>query len=192
MGTRTEIFDAVKEARGGRPWTKDDIALLDAALDNLGVPREGATSLSPSDACFSIIKQFEGCRLTAYPDPGSGGDPWTIGWGSTGDDIRRGVVWTQQQADQRLAKDVQEFGEKIAKLVDGVATSQQELDAMTSFAYNVGLGAFENSTLLKKHREGDKAGAAAEFGRWTKASGKVLAGLVKRRAAEADLYRGRV
>ena len=145
--------------------------------------------MTPSKAAIDNIKAFEGCRLTAYPDPGTGGDPWTIGWGSTGPDIKRGTVWTQEQADQRLAEHVAEFATGVTAALSGKPTTQPQFDALVSFAYNVGLGNLRTSTLLRKHRAGDYEGAAAEFGKWTRAAGKVLPGLVRRREAEAALYR---
>jgi lysozyme len=151
--------------------------------------------MNPSSACSSLVQQFEGCAkkrsdgsYDAYPDPGSGGDPWTIGWGSTGPDIKKGVVWTQQQCDDRFAKHLAEFAAKVSQALGGSATTQHQFDAMVSFAYNVGVGNLSSSTLLKKHKAGDYAGAAAEFGRWNKAAGQVMAGLTRRRAAEAQLY----
>ena len=149
----------------------------------------------PSQSCTKLIQQFEGCAkknpdgtFAAYPDPGSGGDPWTIGWGSTGADIKKGVVWTQQQCDDRFSAHVDEFGAKVAAALGGAATTQHQFDAMVSFAYNVGVGNFQSSTLLRKHKAGDYAGAALEFAKWNKAAGKVMAGLTRRRAAEAALY----
>ncbi|MDV3457866.1 lysozyme [Sphingomonas sp. HF-S4] len=151
--------------------------------------------MTPSAAGIDLIKQFEGCAkkqpdgsFAAYPDPGSGGDPWTIGWGSTGPDIKPGVVWNQQQCDDRLASDVDSFATKVAAAIGSAATSQHQFDAMVSFAYNVGVGNLSSSTLLKLHKQGDFAGAQAQFARWNKAAGKVLPGLTKRRAAEAALY----
>lgn len=189
--SRAPIFRAVSTARG-RGFTEEEVPILDVVLDRLGVPRDKAgSSLTPSRAAFETIKHFESCELTAYPDPGTGGDPWTVGWGSTGPGIRKGVVWTQQQADDRLRDDVNSFAVGVQKLVDGSQTTQSEFDALVSFAYNVGLGALEKSTLLKKHRAGDKDGAAAEFARWDKAGGRVLKGLTRRRAAEAGLYRNK-
>jgi GH24 family phage-related lysozyme (muramidase) len=136
------------------------------------------------------VQQFEGCKLTAYPDPGSGDDPWTIGWGSTGPGITKGTVWTQEQADKRFAEHLAEFGRGVAKLVGDAPTTQAEFDALTSFAYNLGLENLRTSTLLKLHKVGDHAGAADQFARWNKAAGRVMAGLTRRRAAEAALYRG--
>ncbi len=138
----------------------------------------------------ALVKEFEGCRLEAYPDPGSGGDPWTIGYGATGEGIRKGVTWTREQCDERLREDLNRFAVGVEKALAGAVTSQNEFDAMVSLAFNVGLGNFQSSTLLRKHRAGDREGAAAEFARWNRAAGRVLAGLTRRRAAEAKLYRG--
>jgi lysozyme len=100
-----------------------------------------------SSRCTDLIKSFEACekaigdgRFQAYPDPGTGGDPWTIGWGSTGPDIHKGLVWTQQQCDDRFAADVSCFALEVDKLIGPVSTTQSEFDAMVSLAYNIGLG----------------------------------------------------
>lgn len=148
--------------------------------------------MTPSKTAVDSIKRFEGCRLAAYPDPGSGGDPWTIGYGATGAGIKRGVVWSQQQANERLAADVARFGEQVAALLDGAQTSQCQFDAMTSLSYNVGIRNLGSSTLLRMHRSRDFEGAAGQFARWNKAAGKPMAGLTTRRAAEAAIYRGEV
>jgi len=144
---------------------------------------------------IALIKRFEGCAkalgngsFDAYPDPGTGGDPWTIGWGSTGPDIHKGLVWTQAQCDARLEADLQHFSAKVAAMVP--SATQHQFDALTSFAYNLGPGNLASSTLLKKHKAGDFAGAANEFLRWNRAAGRVLPGLTKRRAAERLLYLG--
>ena len=153
--------------------------------------------MEPSQACQKLIQQFEGCAkkradgsYEAYPDPGTGGDPWTIGWGSTGADIKKGTVWSQQQCDDRFRSHLGEFARGVEKALGGAKTTQAQFDALCSFAYNVGLGNLNSSTLLKKHKAGDYAGAAAEFARWNKAAGKVLPGLTRRRGAEAALYKG--
>lgn len=137
---------------------------------------------------LDLIKAFEGCRLRAYPDPATGGDPWTIGFGTTGPSIKKGLVWTQAQANNALADDVCKFSDGVLKLLDGAPVTQGQLDALTSFSYNVGLGNLKTSTLLKRHKAGDYAGAKAQFGKWVNANGKRMNGLVKRRAAEAALY----
>lgn len=154
--------------------------------------------MNSSDRGHSLIQQFEGCekkrpdgRFDAYPDPASGGDPWTIGWGSTGPDIKRGVVWTQQQCDERFRAHVAQFAAKVTSLLAGVPKTQNQFDALVSFAYNLGPGNLASSTLLKRHKAGDYAGAAAQFAVWNKANKKVMAGLTRRRAAEAAMYQGR-
>ncbi|WP_368517439.1 lysozyme [Rhizobium sp.] len=138
-------------------------------------------------ASINLIKSFEGCKLTAYPDPGTGGEPWTIGYGHTGPDVHKGLVITQAQADALLVADLQKFETGVAKLIKVDLTENQK-GALVSFAYNCGLGNLTSSTLLKKVNAKDFAGARAEFGKWTKAAGSVLPGLVKRRAAEAELF----
>ena len=120
--------------------------------------------MQPSQACAALIQQSEGCAhkqpdgsFAAYPDPGTGGDPWTIGWGSTGADIRKGLVWTQQQCDERFSRDLAAFGAKVAEVIGNAPTTQHQFDAMVSFAYNVGIANLAASTLLRKHKAGDYA-----------------------------------
>lgn len=141
----------------------------------------------------TLIKSFEGCakkrpdgKFEAYPDPGTGGVPWTIGWGSTGPDIRKGVVWTQAECDARFAKHIQHFVADVNTALAGAPTTQNQFDALVSFHYNT--GAIFRSTLLKLHKAGKFALAADEFGRWVSAGGKRMNGLVRRRKAERDLY----
>lgn len=150
----------------------------------------------PSPACLALIQRFEGCerklpdgRFAAYPDPGTGGAPWTIGWGSTGPDIAPGLIWTQQQCDSRFEHDVLAFAAQVSDALGDARTSQHQFDALVSFAYNIGIARLRTSTLLQRHKAGDFAGAAGQFARWRSAGGRVLQGLIKRRAAEAALYR---
>lgn len=192
--SRKLVFDRVR-AMLGRGFTATEVKLLDAAIDAVvrAEPVASAVSggLTPSQNAIDLMHEFEGCRLTAYPDPGSrDGKPWTIGYGSTGPGIGKGVVWTQKQADDRFASDLAKFSEKVRALLDGsgVPTTQSQFDAMVSLAYNIGVGAFGGSTVLRKHRAGDYAGAQAAFAMWNKNDGKVMAGLTRRRAAEAALY----
>lgn len=146
--------------------------------------------MTPSKACADLVKQFEGCVLKAYPDPATGDDPWTIGVGHTGPEVKKGVVWTQEQADAALAADLQRFARGVWNAISEKPTTQNRFDALVSFAFNVGLGNLLSSTLLRKHNSGDYAGAAEQFQRWNKANGKPMAGLTRRRAAEAALYKG--
>ena len=143
--------------------------------------------MTPSPACIALIQSFEQCRLTAYmPTPK---DKPTIGWGSTGPDIHLGMTWTQSQCDERFAADLGKFAEGVSAALTG-ETSQNQFDAMVSLAYNIGLGAYRASTLLRLHNAGDFTAADAQFAVWNKQAGKVLQGLVRRRAAEAAMYRG--
>lgn len=138
---------------------------------------------------LALIKSFEGLRLVAYPDPATGGVPWTIGYGSTAG-VRRGDSITQAQAEAKLRADLASFEAGVARLVGTTPTTPGQFGALVAFAFNVGLGNLSSSTLLRKHKAGDHAGAALEFARWNKAAGAVMAGLTKRRAAEAALYGG--
>lgn len=184
--TRTELFEAIRPFAPDKRFTTEHVAAIDALADSFGMGRIGnGNALAKA---VTLIKEFEGCELEAYPDPGSGGDPWTIGWGATGAGIRKGVTWTQAQADARLMQDVATFANAVNKLLGDASTTDNQRAAMISLAYNIGTGSFGSSTLLRKHKASDYAGAAAEFARWNKASGRVLAGLTRRRAAEAALY----
>lgn len=182
-----------------------EIQAQDSVSGVSGVPLIRRRPRSVSDVGIALIKRFEGCArlrpdglVEAYPDPGSGGDPWTIGWGATGPDDRTGTrgnarigpgtVWTQKQCDERLAADLSQYAAEVFEALEGAPTTQAQFDALVSFHYNT--GAIRRATLTRKHRAGDHAGAAAEFARWNRASGRVLKGLVRRRAAEARLYAG--
>lgn len=170
-----------------------------ALFEALGIAEEVVGVLRPSPAGLKLIQEFEGFaralpedRVEAYPDPGTGGAPWTIGWGTTGPDVHRGTVWTKAKAEERFAAHVEEFAAGVRKALGSAPASQNQFDALVSLAYNVGLGNLAGSTLLKKHKAGDYQGAAAEFAKWNKAAGKVMTGLTRRRAAEAAMYRGQV
>jgi len=185
--------DGVDGDAGDRTWKAILAELGGNAVIAPKAPGAGPapSGFAPSGKCIGLIHSFEQCRLASYPDPGSAdGNPWTIGWGSTGSDIKKGLTWTQKQCDDRFARDIGTFSAGVAKAVQGSKTSQNQFDALVSFAYNVGLGALQKSTLLKRHRAGDFTGAAAQFGLWNKNDGKVMKGLVRRRKAEADLYQG--
>lgn len=139
-------------------------------------------------AALGIIKGAEGCRLSAYPDPGTGADPVTIGYGATGAGIHMGLVWTQAQCDARLQQDVGNRGDQVAHVLAGVATTGNQFGAMVSLAYNIGIGNFGSSSVLRFHKAGDHHSAGLAFASWNKGGGRVLPGLVRRRAAEAALY----
>lgn len=144
---------------------------------------------SPYAIAAALVRKWEGCRLKAYPDPATGGDPYTIGFGATGPGIRKGVTWTQQQADKRLEQDVTRFVDGVRSMLKRPATDNQ-LGAMASLAYNIGLARFETSTLLRLFNGGSTAGAAKQFGVWTMADGQRMQGLVNRRADERRVFEG--
>ncbi|GHT90036.1 hypothetical protein AGMMS49545_02200 [Betaproteobacteria bacterium] len=132
-----------------------------------------------------LIAESESCRLSAYRDIAG---RWTLGWGQT-DGIREGMTWTQPEADADLCKTLITLSAEVkGALSDTSATSDNEFAAMVSLAYNIGINGFRRSTVLKRHNQGDKAGAAAAFALWNKAGGRVVNGLVARRAREAALY----
>lgn len=135
---------------------------------------------------IDLIKQLEGYSSKAYPDPATGGAPWTIGYGTT-KGVKPGMVITAQQAEKMLRDDVAKFESGVSSLITS-PTTQGQFDAMVSLAYNIGLGNFGKSTLLKKHNARCYTCAADQFRVWNRANGKVMNGLTKRRAAEREVY----
>lgn len=135
---------------------------------------------------IDLIKQFEGYSSKAYPDPATGGAPWTIGYGTT-NGVKPGMVITAEQAEKMLRDDVAKFESGVSALLK-VPTTQGQFDAMVSLAYNIGLGNFGKSTLLRKHNEKCYSCAAGQFPVWNRAAGKVMNGLTRRRNAERDMY----
>lgn len=214
MSTRKPFFDAARRADLDGVLTDEDVAKISAALTAAGVPDSRVepdppgepdkpfTPAQTSAQGITLIHQFEGYAkalpdgsVQSYPDPGSGGKPWTIGWGTTTDEhgkaILPNVVWSRSRADARFVQHLAQFENHVIRALGSAihATSQAQFDALVSFAYNVGPAALASSTLLRKHKAGDFAGAAEQFTRWNKAAGRVMAGLTRRRAAEAALYR---
>lgn len=136
-----------------------------------------------------LIKKFEGCKLKAYKCPAG---LWTISWGLTfypdGTKVKEGDVITQQQAEDYFNAIVDDFAKKVDALIKS-NVSDNNFSALVSFAYNVGMGNFQRSTLLRKVNANPKDKTIlAEFKKWTRANGEVLKGLVRRREAEAKLY----
>jgi lysozyme len=140
--------------------------------------------LTLGDSGAELIKSFEQCRLRAYKPTAD--DVWTCGWGST-KGVTADTVWTQEEADARFLEDIAWVEECVNRCVT-VALSQGEFDALASLVFNIGCGAFGKSTLVKLLNGGDFDAAAKEFRRWDKQGGNVLAGLTRRRAAEAKLF----
>lgn len=133
---------------------------------------------------YELIRRFEGCRLRAYLCPAG---VWTCGFGSTGPGIGPGTVWTLAQAVARMRLDAQAFAAGTARMCPGLNPSR--LAALADFAYNLGLTRLKGSTLRRRVLAGDWAGAEIELRKWVRGGGRVLPGLVLRRAAEAALLR---
>lgn len=142
--------------------------------------------MKTSSTGYEIIKLFEGGRYTAYVCPAG---VLTIGFGHTGPDVVPGMKITPLEADSLLKKDVVKFEKAINDSVK-ISLSQNQFDALVSFVFNVGIGAFKDSTLLKRlnNKENPNTVIAEELPRWNKANGAVLSGLTRRRLAEIDLF----
>lgn len=132
------------------------------------------------------VKQSEGLEYVAYPDPATGGDPWTICYGHTGKDVRRGLRATQAQCDRWLAQDLL-VAQRAVQRDLRVPLKQGELDAYTSFVFNVGEPRWRDSTMRRKLQAGDRLGACEELIRFVYANKKVMRGLVTRRVGERDM-----
>ena len=138
-----------------------------------------------SDKGLAALKQFEALRLTAYQDVKG---VWTIGWGHTGG-VKAGDTCTREQAEKWLKQDVA-TAENAVNSQD-LKINQNQFDALVCFTYNVGVGNFKSSTLLKKIKTNpDDPTIAAEFARWKYSGGVVVNGLINRRAVESNLYFG--
>ena len=141
-------------------------------------------------AALEVIARWEGYRAQAYLCPA---DVWTIGYGTTrypdGRRVKAGDVTTQSAAMALLRDDAGTFAAEVDRMVD-VALNANERAALISLAYNIGGGALKASTLVRLLNSGDREGAAKQFSRWNKGGGRVLAGLVARRADEVRLFRG--
>ena len=148
-----------------------------------------------------LIKAFEGCHSSPYLCPAK---LWTIGYGHVlypeqarlKADQRPSYplkpehnrVWDADEIDALLAADLQRFENGVSRLCPASDDNQPQFDALVSFAFNVGLGNLQSSTLRMKYNRGEYTGAADEFLKWNKSSGKVLQGLVRRREAERMLF----
>jgi GH24 family phage-related lysozyme (muramidase) len=137
-----------------------------------------------SAAGIELLKQFEGCRLTAYQDSVG---VWTIGFGTT-TGVKEGQTISQIKAEEYLRFDLAIFEKAVTESLK-VPVNQNQFDALVSFTYNVGVSAFRSSTLLNLINEKtDKKVVAAEFSKWVKAGNQTLPGLVSRRKAESELF----
>ena len=136
-------------------------------------------------AGLELIQSFEGLRLAAYRCPAG---VWTIGHGHTGPDVHPRQTITAAEAVALLRGDLDRFEAGVAKALGDAPTTDHQFSAMVSLAFNIGLGAFGKSTVLRQHRAGNAKLAAAAFLMWVRAGGRVLPGLLRRRQAERALY----
>ena len=142
--------------------------------------------MKSSELLLNKIIDFEGCKLTAYKCPAG---VWTIGVGHT-KGVKQGQTITEAQAMSLLKGDLLPCENYVNNL--GVCKTQGEFDSLVDFAFNLGTAALGRSTLLKFIRQGKaEQYIRGEFAKWVKSGGKTLAGLVKRRAWEADRYFGK-
>lgn len=142
--------------------------------------------MTPSDRLVSFAKVAEGFSDQAYWD--SNGKCWTCGYGET-QGVTENTTTTESEAAAQLVSRLQEFGDSVERLVK-VPLTQDQYDALTDFAYNVGTGNLQSSTLLRKLNAGDYEGASSEFQRWNRSGGKILPGLSSRRLIEARWFSG--
>lgn len=139
--------------------------------------------MTPSVNCLDLIKQYEGFREEAYLCPAG---VWTIGYGTT-KGVKKGDKITEEEATKNLLDDIFDAAEAINDLVD-CELSQNQYDALCSLIYNIGRNAFKTSTLLRLLNANNYTGASQQFGRWIKADGKDMPGLIRRRKAERELF----
>lgn len=139
---------------------------------------------------IALVQRFEGCKLESYPDPATGGAPWTIGYGETLG-ITEGMVWTQEQADTALYNRVAYFLLRAYMACPQLHSEPPErVAACVSLAYNIGAGAFAASSVRSRTSRREYAGAGNAFLLWSKAAGHVLLALITRRKAERRKYLG--
>lgn len=142
--------------------------------------------MKTGDKGKKLMHEFEGLSLKAYPDPATGGEPWTIGYGHTSmagpPHVHKDLILTQAEADEIFARDLRKYE---AHVPEG---TQEQFDAMVSLCYNIGPGNFNKSSVKKHHLAKDYKKAADSFLAWNKAAGKVMKGLTRRREAERKLY----
>ncbi len=194
------LFDAIRKLLG-RPLRQSEVDAINASMKP-DAPSEPERNMTPGQIGaegVALIKAFEGCHrkrgdgmIQAYPDPGTGGLPHTIGWGSTkgldGKPFSLKYIITQAEADWLLERDLGKYADEVKTALGSAlpATSHAQFDALVSFHYNT--GAIARATLTRLHKAGLYSEAAAEFGKWVNAGGRPMKGLIRRRDAEKKLY----
>jgi len=161
------------------------LGLYKPKLENIAIIKEEDKSMKINEEGLELIKSFEGCELKAYKDIVG---ILTIGYGHTGADVKENQTITQAEAEEILKTDLERFEKGVLDLCKLVTLNSNQFSALVCFSFNVGLGAFKTSTMLKllSAKEYDKA--ADQFLRWNKAGGKEVKGLTRRREAERALF----
>lgn len=149
--------------------------------------------MKPSQNILQFIASFEGLRLDAYVDPGTGAEPITIGYGTTiyddGKKVHLGDTITKERAEQLLEHEVNNKAQIVSGLTQNINLTQSQFDSLVSFTYNVGVWALQKSTLLKKVLANPHDPSIKDqFLRWNRSGGKIMKGLTKRREREAQIY----
>ena len=188
-----KIFNFLRKMSGGK-LTQKQVDSANQVIANttgsmvarmLGI---AVDEMSVSNLGVDLICGFEGKRLVAYDD---GVGVWTIGFGTTiypnGIKVKKGDTCTEAQAKSYMAHDLKKFEQAVNGAVN-IPLNQNQFDALVSLAYNIGTGAFNKSTLVKKLNAGDIRGAADQFDVWVNAGGKRMQGLVNRRAKEKEVF----
>lgn len=180
---RKPFFDEARKLAGGK-LTQAQVDDLNKVVDGLNPSKVKTTS----QVGINLIVSFEDLKLNAYDD---GVGVWTIGFGTTvypnGVKVKRGDTCTKSEAVSFFQHDLRRFEAAVNQAVK-VVVNQNQFDALVSLTYNIGEKAFKDSTLLAKLNKGDYIGAADQFPRWNKGGGQVMKGLVRRRAAERELF----
>ncbi|MGA6135872.1 lysozyme [Acinetobacter dispersus] len=180
---RKPFFDAARVLAGGK-LTQVQVDDLNKVVDGLST----AQGMTTSRVGINLITSFEDLVLTAYDD---GVGVWTIGFGTTvypnGIRVKRGDICTKAQAVSFFQHDLRRFEDAVNQAVK-VVVNQNQFDALVSLAYNIGETAFKGSTLVKELNAGNYEAAADQFPKWNRGGGKVMKGLVRRRAAERELF----
>ena len=143
--------------------------------------------METSQRGIDLIKRYEGLITHSYLCPAN---KRTVGYGHCGEDVKQGMVITEKEAENLLKKDLKKFEQGLCKMLNAeeLNVTQNQFDALISFAYNLGLSTLAGSTLWRLFTHGDIQGAADEFPKWIYAGGKPLEGLKRRRQAERELF----
>lgn len=140
-----------------------------------------------NQAGIDLLKSFEGWSGVAYPDPATGGEPFTIGYGFT-KGVSPGDTMTLEEGEARLEEEVEHDYERPLRDLVMAPYNENQWAAMVVLSFNIGVGAFRTSSVLRNHNAGNKQAAADSFLLWNRGGGKVMKGLVRRREAERALY----